>query len=224
MKMILAVCTAAIMAALSFNVHAQSTNNTPPTPPPVPASPEAFYAEAFGWFTSFNPSNTWTGDTFELAVGGDYENGVQWANFIEPQYDVNGGNFVIGDEMRNAGIGGVVESDEAEIGYAIESMFDLRVEAKLLGGYSLEYRAGMIEPKLDIRKKLTTQTFLGLYISEPIYVGKNFGSSSQWIPNFGAETGFTGGGISASGQTVALHTRMAHGFYAFKKFISPQSY
>ena len=153
------------------------------------AAAQNFFQSAQGYLTSFNTNYAWASNQLEFAVGADYQNQIQWANDLELQYDVKGGNFGIGARMRNAGIAGVVESEEAGLECSLVSHYDTRVEAKLYGGYDQQYDRPLIEPELDLRKKLTANTFAGIYVSEPVLIQKNI--KNALTPNIGIETGFT---------------------------------
>jgi hypothetical protein len=178
-KLFLLSATLALSASLAI---AQAQTNSIPTP-------QTFFQTAEGYLTSFNQDYTWESNRLEIAVGADYQSGLQWANDLEAQYDVNGGNFILGARMRNAGIGGIVEMGEAKVGYSIATYFDTRVEASLYGGYDNQYNCAVVEPELDLRKKLTENTFAGIYISEPIFIQKQ--TDHEFVPNIGIETGFT---------------------------------
>jgi hypothetical protein len=153
------------------------------------ATAQNFFQSAQGYLTSFDTNYTWVSNRLEFAVGADYQNQIQWANDLELQYDIHGGNFGLGARMRNAGIAGVVEGEEAGVEYAMVSHDDTRVEAKLYGGYDEQYDRPLIEPELDLRKKLTENTFAGIYVSEPVLIQKNL--HNALTPNIGIETGFT---------------------------------
>lgn len=173
----------AVLALAAATVSAQSDTNAP--------SPKTFFQSAEGYLTSFNTNYTWSGVRLEFAVGADYQNGVQWANDLEIAWDVSTNNGVqLGCRMRNAGIAGVVQSDEAKIGYNLVSFYDTRVEGGLYAGYDNQYSCAIIEPEIDLRKKLTPNTFAGIYLSEPIRL-KRSGVPNPWEPNVGLETGFT---------------------------------
>jgi hypothetical protein len=171
----------AALVLATVSLRAQTDTNAP--------SPATFFQTAEGYLTSFNPAYSWESNRLEIEVGADYQSGMQWANDIEGQYDVNGGNVIVGARLRNAGIGGVVEMAQAKLGYAIATYEDTRVEASLYAGYDNQYNCAVVEPELDLRKKLTENTFAGVYISEPILVQKHI--SGEFVPNIGIETGFT---------------------------------
>src|SRR5580692_2219540 len=110
------VCLALLggIGALPVTASAQS-----PTTNALPVSPQNFFQTAAYYFTSANTNYTWTGNTLEVAAGADYMSSVNWANYLDAQYDI--GRFDIAAKMRNAGIAGTVDSAEAGIGYTLIS-------------------------------------------------------------------------------------------------------
>lgn len=160
-----------------FTAHAQTNTATPP---------QSFFETAKDYLTSANTNYTWTSNTLEMAVGADYMSSVNWANYVDAQYDI--GRFVIEAKMRNAGIAGTVDSAEGGVGYALIEYYSVKLEAGVDGGYDLERNAALIEPKLTLRDKLTPNTFLGVAISLPIWAS---GKPINTVPDIGIETGFT---------------------------------
>ena len=152
----------------------------------LPVSPQNFFQTAANYFTSASTNYTWTGNTLEVAAGADYMSSVNWANYLDAQYDL--GRFALEAKMRNAGIAGTVDSTEAGIGYTLISYYSVKLEAGVDGGYDLNRNAALIEPKLTLRDKLTANTFLGLSISLPIWAN---GQPMNSVPDIGIETGFT---------------------------------
>lgn len=149
-------------------------------------SPQNFFQTAANYFTSANTNYTWAGNTLEVAAGADYMSSVNWANYLDAQYDI--GRFAIEAKMRNAGIAGTVDSMEAGVGYTLISYCSIKLEAGVDGGYDLSRNTALIEPKLTLRDKLTANTFLGLSISLPIWAN---GQPMNSVPDIGIETGFT---------------------------------
>jgi hypothetical protein len=166
-----------LLTLLALGAHAQTN---------LLAAPQNFFQTAAGYFTSANTNYTWTGNTLEVAAGADYMSSVNWANYLDAQYDL--GRFALEAKMRNAGIAGTVDSAEAGIGYTLVSYYSVKLEAGIDGGYDLERNAALIEPKLTLRDKLTPNTFLGLSLSLPIWTG---GRPMNNVPDIGIETGFT---------------------------------
>jgi hypothetical protein len=169
------------IGALPVTASAQSSTTNA-----LPVSPQNFFQTAANYFTSANTNYTWTGNTIEVAAGADYMSSVNWANYLDAQYDI--GRFNIAAKMRNAGIAGTVDSAEAGIGYTLISYYSVKLEAGIDGGYDLDRNTALIEPKLTLRDKLTPNTFLGLAISLPIWAN---GRPMNTVPDIGIETGFT---------------------------------
>lgn len=150
------------------------------------APPQNFFQSVQQYFTSANTNYTWTGNTLECAVGADYMSSVNWANYLDAQYDV--GKFGIEAKIRNAGIAGTVDSVQAGIEYTLIQYYSVKVEAGVIGGYDLERNSAIIEPKLTVRSKLTPNTFAGVVLSLPIWpTGKTINN----VPDIGVEAGFT---------------------------------
>jgi hypothetical protein len=165
---------------VSATVRAQSSINTN-------AAPEQnFFQSAAAYLTSANTNYTWTSNTLEAAVGADYMSSVNWANYIDAQYDL--GRFGIGAKVRNAGIAGTVLSVEAGVDYTLISYYSVKLQAGIDAGYDLDRNCALIEPKFVLRDKLTPNTFLGLSLSLPIWAN---GQAINRVPSIGIETGFT---------------------------------
>lgn len=169
-----------LLAAVSvslFECSAQTFTNSPP---------QNFFQTAANYFTSANTNYTWSGNTLEASVGADYMSSVNWANYLEAQYDI--GKFGIEAKMRNAGIAGTVDSAEAGVSYSLITYYSVKLQAGIEGGYDLERNTAMVEPKLTVRDKLTPNTFLGISLSLPVWAG---GKAINTVPDIGVETGFT---------------------------------
>lgn len=159
-------------------------------------SPPNFFQTAENYFTSANTNYTWDGNLLEIAAGADYMSSVNWANYLDVQYNVGQvsssssawNRFSFEAKIRNAGIAGTVDSTEAGINYTLVSYYSVKLEAGLDGGYDLDRNSALIEPKFTLRDKLTPNTFLGLAISLPIWTN---GKPINSVPDIGIETGFT---------------------------------
>jgi hypothetical protein len=176
---ILAAASGLCLFAAGFTARGQlSSTNLPPE--------QNFFQSVGNYFTSANTNYTWAGNTLEVAVGADYMSSVNWANYIEAQFDT--GRFGIGAKVRNAGIAGTVDSAEATIGYSLIEFYSIKLEAGIDGGYDLDRNAAIFEPRLTLRDKLTPNTFLGVSLSLPMWVN---GKPMNNVPDIGIETGFT---------------------------------
>ena len=214
------------LATVSLTATAQTSTQMSTNPPTVTV--QSFPQQAIGYLSSVNTNLNWFGDDFILGVGADYENGEQWGNNIDAEYvfaeSGTPNSFGVGARMRNAGIAGTVVMQEAKVDYSI-CYYDLRVSLALYAGYDNQFSCPVVEPELSIRKKMTANTFLGIYMSEPCLIGRSAPQASQqWVPNVGIETGCTLGNISTTGQSVALRVRAGHALTAFRHLVSPSSY
>ena len=163
----------AMMAVCS----AEGQTNTPTLP--------NFFTSAEQYLTSFNTNYTFTGVTFEMATGYKQVTGVGAASVIDAQYDIN--RFHIVTAFQFSGVGSVVNAEEAGIGYDIVEYYDTVLEVNILAGYDSNVRGAEIEPKVDIKKKLTANTFAETGISLPVYFNQRFNNT----PSFYLEAGFT---------------------------------
>ena len=181
------ICTLYASVA-SISVAIAQTNTLTP--------PENFFQTAENYFTSANTNYTWNGNLLEISAGADYMSSVNWANYLDAQYDVGQATgpasawsrFAIEAKMRNAGIAGTVDSAQAGLQYTLISYYSVKLEAGIDGGYDLERNSPLVEPKLTLRDKLTPNTFLGLAISLPVWAN---GKPINTVPDIGIETGFT---------------------------------
>jgi hypothetical protein len=176
---ILATIGGLCLFAVGITADAQSpSTNVPPE--------QNFFQTVGNSFMSANTNYSWASNSLEVAVGADYMSSVNWANYVEAQFDM--GRFDIGAKVRNAGIAGTVDSAQAGIGYSLIEFYSVKMEAGIDGGYDLERGAAIFEPRLTLRDKLTPNTFLGLSLSLPIWVN---GKPMNNVPDIGIETGFT---------------------------------
>lgn len=167
-----------LLCLLGGNIAMCQTNTAVP--------PQNFFQSVQQYFTSANTNFTWTNNTLECAIGADYMSSVNWANYLDAQYDV--GKFGIEAKMRNAGIAGAVDSLQAGIEYTLIQYYSVKLEAGVIGGYDLERNSPIIEPKLTVRSKLTPNTFAGVVLSLPIWTT---GRPMNNVPDIGVEAGFT---------------------------------
>jgi len=161
----------------AFCCRAQTNSETPP---------QNFFRSVQQYFTSANTNYTWTGNTLEVAAGADYMSSVNWANYLDVQYDL--GKFALEAKIRNAGIAGTVDSVQGGIQYVLIQHYSVKLQAGIDGGYDLERNSILIEPKLTLRSKLTPNTFAGVVLSLPIWMN---GKAVNNAPDIGLEAGFT---------------------------------
>ena len=88
---------------------------------------------------------------------------------------------------RNAGIAGIIVSEQAGVGYYIipASAPDIELSFGVLGGYRFDASSGVCTVFGNVRKMLTVNTFAGLRIGAEID-----GSKNPISPVISAETGF----------------------------------
>ena len=170
----------AIAASLSLAAQAQTTTANPGT---------TFVNSVENYFTSFNTNYTFTGVSLELSSGYKQVAGVNAASELYAQYDL--GSFDIAGNFQFSGVGSAINAAELGVGYAFISHYDTKVEASLLGGYDATKNNGqgsaVIEPRISLKKKLTTNTYAETAISLPVYfIGK-----VNTVPSFYIGVGFT---------------------------------
>lgn len=174
-----AIISGVCLVAAGFTARAQlPSTNLPPE--------QSFFQSVGNYFTSANTNYTWASNTLEIAVGADYMSSVNWANYVEAQFDT--GRFDIDAKVRNAGIAGTVDSVQAGIGYSLIEFYSIKLEAAIDGGYDLDRNTAIFEPRLTLRDKLTSNTFLGISLSLPVWTN---GKPINNVPDIGIETGFT---------------------------------
>ncbi|MDE2100810.1 MAG: hypothetical protein KGL39_26425 [Patescibacteria group bacterium] len=168
----------AILAAVAaiFSCSAKAQTNTPAT----------FFTSAESYLTSFNTNYTFDGVTLEMSTGYKQVTGINAASFVDAQYNfANGLN--IDASIQFSGVGSPINAFQAGIGYNVIKHYDCEVNAVVLAGYDDVKSAGVYEPGLTLKKKLTPNTFAELGISLPIYSTGSFNRN----PTFRVGTGFT---------------------------------
>ena len=125
------------------------------------------------YFTSFNTNFTWTNVTFEVDSGYAQVTGVNAASKLNLQYDI-WGNFDLGASFQFSGVGSDINAIEAQAGYAIVNHYDTKAEVIMRAGYDDTQRAGVFEPGLTLKKKLTDNTYAETALSFPVYTSGTF--------------------------------------------------
>jgi hypothetical protein len=171
---------AAGIVIVASAVKAQETNSE--TPPPN------FFQTAGGYLTSNNTNFTWVGNKFEMEAGADYQNGLQEANDLTLGYNIND-SWQIRASMLNAGIAGVVEGLEGGVGFSVINSYAIKAEAYGDLGYSREWNSGYGRLGLELKKKLTPNTYAFIGLDEPIYFRRAV--PNEWAPEVRAGAGFT---------------------------------
>ena len=140
------------------------------------------------WMTSSNPAltNTFsTNKSFTIETGAEYVGGRDVAETFILEY--NFGRFSAESETRNAGIAGIVLSQEIGFGYSVQATVDLRLRGFVDLGYNFDQKCGMSEIGIEAQKGLTDNTFAYIRFSEGIL----FKSSALQTPTIGAGVGIT---------------------------------
>ena len=168
-----------LLACGATATQAQTTNATPPTP-------DSFVKTVENYFTSFdtNLDLTFGATNYRgsVIVGADYVQSVNISSSLGISYDIGKG-FSAESTTRNAGIAGVILSQQAGIGYNLV-IHDLKITGFIEPGYDFNSRQvyGAIGARLS--KALTTHTFAGIGLEEHI-------GSRVSTPILSVFTGFT---------------------------------
>lgn len=186
---IIAFTTIAALVLATINLNAQTTGTNGATIASE-TPPANFFQSVQGYFTSNDTNNSWKGNKLEIEAGADYINNVQWANYLRGGYNLND-NWQIDMEMRNAGIAGTVESVGGGVGYTLINAYSIKVEAYANLGYNQQYDSGFGEPGIAFKKKLTSNTYATLGMTEPIYFRNRGNIPNKWTPNIRVGAGFT---------------------------------
>jgi hypothetical protein len=182
---LLTLASSALIVGVTTGACAQSLSTTNAIGGGAFNNPQTFFQSVGGYFTSANTNFNWTNNVIEAAVGADYLSGVNFAQFVEGQYDL--GRWDVEAKMRNASIGGIVDSVEAGAGYTFIQYYSVKVQGSLTGGFDLDRNCGLIEPKITLRDKPTANTFFGAAVSLPVW----FEGTMNRTPCVSLETGFT---------------------------------
>ena len=180
-----------ITPALPFAAAAQSITLTNASGGTTTINnPQSFFASVGGYFTSSNTNLPFKG-TAEIALGMAYQSGVNIASDFDARYKfaiTTNSGVLLESVTRNAGVDGVIVSEQAGIGYYYipVSTPDLELSAGLLGGYRFDVSQGAFTAYLDARKSLTENTFAGVRIAY-----EYDGSASPGSPMLTAYTGLT---------------------------------
>jgi hypothetical protein len=146
----------------------------------------SFFTSVEAYMTSFNTNYTFTNNIFDLETGYKQVTGANASSFATFDYYITQ-NFEASAEIQYSGVGSAINGGELGIGYAIVNHFDTRLTLDLYGGYDDIRASAMVEPKVEIKKKLSTNTFASIGISLPIFFSGGFNTD----PTFWAGAGFT---------------------------------
>ena len=153
-------------------------------------NPQTFFGTVGNYLTTSNPNLPIRGQA-EVALGLAYQSGVNIASDFSARYKLSvttNSGAIFESVTRNAGINGVIVSEQAGLGYYYRPAAspDIELSAGLLGGYRFDTRSAAFTAYLDVRKSLTPNTFAGLRIGF-----EHDGSGSPNAPVLTAYTGFT---------------------------------
>jgi hypothetical protein len=188
MKTKLTILTLLIITVALGSLQAQSLASTN-TPPPV-NNPQTFFGSVGNYLTTSNPNLPIRGQA-EIGLGMAYQSGVNIASDFSARYKLSvttNSGVLLESVTRNAGINGVIVSEQVGPGYYYvpATTPDIELSAGLLGGYRFDTRSAAFTAYLDARKSLTQNTFAGLRIAF-----EHDGSGSPNAPVLTAYTGFT---------------------------------
>lgn len=171
----LAVLLLSSLCLLIPKTQAQSATNVP-----------TFFTSVEAYMTSFNTNYTFTNNTFDLETGYKQVTGVNAASFATFDYYI-AQNFEASAEIQYSGVGSAINGGELGVGYAIVNHYDTRLSLYLYGGYDDVRAEGFVESKVEIKKKLTKNTFASIGMSLPIFFKGGFNSE----PTFWTGVGFS---------------------------------
>jgi hypothetical protein len=167
----------AIMLFVRWSASAQ-TNAAPTTVP-------NYFTSVGLYLTTFNTNYTWDALNIDCETGYKQVTGVNSASFANVNYHI-GNSVEIPATIQYSGVGSAINGGEIGIGYAVNH-YDTRLTVDLLGGYDNFQNCGVLEPKLEVKKKLTPNTYASIGLSLPIYFEHQFNSN----PTFWTGVGFT---------------------------------
>ena len=179
-----------VLLALAIGSGSQSGRAQSLTSTNAVPNPQTFFGSVGNYLASSNPNLPMRGQA-EIALGMAYQAGVNIASDFSARYKLalaTNSGVLFESVTRNAGINGVIVSEQAGVGYYYlpPATPDIEFSAMLLGGYRLDTRSAAFTACLDVRKTLTANTFAGLRIGF-----EHDGSGSPDAPVLTAFTGFT---------------------------------
>jgi hypothetical protein len=129
------------------------------------------------WGTSFNTNYSWSTVKVQIEDGYKQATGSGASDYLRVQYDRNA--FNVGLEGEFLGIGSQFTAVEGEIGYALVSKYDFKLEANLLAGYDRSFKSFEIEPEIKATKMLTVNTYATAGLSVPWFAKGTFDATPQ---------------------------------------------
>lgn len=174
-----------ILSLILLTVSLSAMAQTPPLPSPSNIiSGGSFLESAKTYFSEFDTnSTTFVGKKFDLWTGADYASGVNVTSSLGIEYNVYG-SFSIESVTRNAGIAGIIASEQLGGGYNLV-FYDSKFTAYVSGGYDFAGSKPYAAVGLRAKKALTRNTFAGIGLEQRI------SGSHQAAPIVGIFAGFT---------------------------------
>lgn len=186
-KWTLGLAALAALALSTFHLNAQTADTNPPAASSQPATNNLpnFINQVAVWGTSFNTNYNWSTVKVQIEDGYKQATGSGASDYLRVQYDRNA--FNAGIEGEFLGVGSQFTAVEAEVGYALVSKYDFKLEANLLAGYDRDRKAFEVEPELKATKMLTGNTYATVGLSLPWFAKGTFDGT----PQIRAGAGFT---------------------------------
>jgi len=181
MKRILLTVSILAMGCFTNLASAQTTDTTAPPP----TAQNNFIATATSWFLSIDTTKAWPSNEIDFAVGGLWQNNVNWANYINVQKNIKA--FAFNVEMDNAGVAGTIYRVQGGAGYRILNRGDLSMHVFLNGGYDRMGKCAFAEPQITLRKLMAHGAFMEISLNYDV-MGKGAQPSA---PGLRIGTGFT---------------------------------
>lgn len=174
MKKLMLTALAAFTIAITSHAQGIASTNAP-----------NFVDSAIAYATSYNTNYTFDTVKLDIETGYRQANGTGASSFAKLGYYATP-KIQLNAQIGYFGIGSPINSFEAGISFSVFQKYDVRVTAEVNGGYDDNIRAGVIEPGLEAKKKLSPNTYasIGLYL--PYYVGKPFNTSPTFTSGVGA--------------------------------------
>jgi hypothetical protein len=179
MKKIIIIAVIGLAALLAgVTAQAQTSTNTP--------SVSTFFTSAEDYLTSFNTNYTFSGVKIDFETGFKQVNGQPAASYASGNYYITA-NLEAGANITYFGAGSAINGGQASIGYALINHYDTRLTIDLGLGYDGISKTAVIEPRVEIKKKLSANYYASMGISLPIEFKQKFNS----VPTFYTGVGFT---------------------------------
>jgi hypothetical protein len=170
MKKLTVILGAVLISTAITNAQTLSTN---------------FLQSAEDYFTSFNTNYTWSSITLDAETQVKQSPIGGLSDQVKVAYHLSNFEFIAAAQFNGANT--PLNQMEGGVGYDILNHYDTEVTISVLGGYSQEQDSALIEPGIELKKKLTTNTYASIGASMPYYFRRSFSST----PTFTTGVGFT---------------------------------